>query len=107
LLARTAGELLPELGCGNVQVVAGRLAAGHAAGAPYDLIVIEGATEVVPTALLEQLADGGRLACILGRGPAGKATLYRRSDGDIGSRPIFDAAAPLLPGFAQPPAFVF
>jgi hypothetical protein len=44
---------------------------------------------------------------VLGRGPGGKATIYRLIDGDISSRPLFDATGPLLPGFAQPPAFVF
>ena len=49
---------------------------------------------------------GGRLVCVLGR-PNGKAMLYRLVSGDLSGRPIFDAAAPLLPGFAAPPAFVF
>ena len=62
---------------------------------------------MVPAALFDQLKDGGRLVCVLGRGPAGKAMLYRRSGGDLSGRPVFDAAAALLPGFAKPQAFVF
>ena len=75
--------------------------------APYDVIVLNGASEVVPKTLLRQLKPGGRLVGVLGRGPAGKATLYRSIGGECGGRPIFDAAAPLLPGFAAAPAFVF
>ena len=54
-----------------------------------------------------QLKDGGRLVCVLGSGPGSKAMLYRRSDGEVGGRPIFDASAALLPGFAKAPAFAF
>ncbi|HEX3710769.1 MAG TPA: protein-L-isoaspartate O-methyltransferase, partial [Pseudolabrys sp.] len=75
--------------------------------APYDAILLEGATEVVPSALCRQLKDGGRLVCVLGSGPGPKAMLYRRSGEEVGSRPIFDATAALLPGFAKPQVFAF
>ena len=107
VLIRQAREALAELSVHNVKLVAGPLAAGCAGEGPYDLIMLEGATEVVPGTLLDQLKDGGRLACVFGRGPAGKAMLYRLIDGDLSGRPVFDAAAPLLPGFAQAPEFVF
>jgi protein-L-isoaspartate(D-aspartate) O-methyltransferase len=86
--------------------VTGALAAGWPAQAPYDAILVEGATEIVPATLIKQLKPGGRLACVMGRGP-GKATIYRRSETDISGRAVFDAAAPLLPGFAKPQEFVF
>ncbi|HEX5508260.1 MAG TPA: protein-L-isoaspartate O-methyltransferase [Pseudolabrys sp.] len=104
-LARRATESLR--GAGNVQVVAGDLKAGWPPGAPYDAILLGGATEVDPDALLGQLADGGRLLCVLGGGPGAKATLYRKSDDGIGVRPIFDARAAVLPGFSKQPAFAF
>ena len=85
----------------------GKLTEGHAKGAPYDAILLNGVVEYLPQALEQQLADGGRLACIEGKGPATKAMLYRSDDGQISGRPVFDAAAALLPGFANPPAFVF
>ena len=86
---------------------AGRLIDGWPQGAPYDVILLEGATEVEPQALCHQLKDGGRLVCVLGAAPGAKAMLYRRSGGEVGGRAIFDAAAALLPGFAKPPAFAF
>ncbi len=91
----------------NVTVVTGALAAGWAQGGPYDAIVLEGTTEVVPHALCAQLKDGGRLVCVLGSGPGAKAMLYRKSGDDVGGRPLFDASAPLLPGFAKQPVFAF
>lgn len=104
-LAQAAERTLA--GRSNVEVVNGALSAGWAAGGPYDAIVMQGATEVVPDALLRQLKDGGRLVCILGAAPQRKAMLYRNSDGDMSGRSMFDAAAPVLPGFQRTPSFVF
>ena len=106
-LARQASAMLAEAGTANAKVVAGALASGCPAEGPYDLILLEGATEAVPTTLLDQLKSGGRLACVLGRGQPGKAMIYTRTGGDLSGRAVFDAAAPLLPGFARPQEFVF
>jgi protein-L-isoaspartate(D-aspartate) O-methyltransferase len=106
-LARIAGETLAAAGASNVSVVSGPLHAGFARNAPYDVIVIEGASEVVPAALLSQLKDGGRLVAVIGSGPMGKATIYRAAGGGASGQTLFDASAPLLPGFAKPAAFVF
>jgi protein-L-isoaspartate(D-aspartate) O-methyltransferase len=106
-LARQAQATLAELARPNIKVATGPLVAGWPVEGSYDAIVLEGATEVVPEVLLSQLKGGGRLACVLGRGPAAKAMLYRSIDGECSGRPVFDAAAPLLPGFAKQPAFVF
>jgi protein-L-isoaspartate(D-aspartate) O-methyltransferase len=106
-LARTASETLAASGVSNVSVASGPLHAGFAQDAPYDVIVMEGASEVVPAALLSQLKDGGRLVAVIGSGPMGKATIYRAAGGGATGQTLFDASAPLLPGFAKPAAFVF
>ena len=106
-LARRAREILQTLGASNVTVVTGPLIEGWPAAAPYDAILLNGSTEIEPQALLRQLKDGGRLVGVRGRGGAGKAVLARAFGREVSGRPIFDAAAPLLPGFAQPAAFVF
>ena len=85
----------------------GPLIEGWPAAAPYDAILLNGSTEIEPRALLRQLKDGGRLVGVRGRGGTGKAVLARAFGHEVSRRPIFDAAAPLLPGFAQPAAFVF
>jgi protein-L-isoaspartate(D-aspartate) O-methyltransferase len=107
VLARAAEDTLRALGIVNAAVRTGPLTAGAPADAPYDLIVVNGSVEIMPETLFAQLTDGGRLVCVLRRGGVGRAMLYRSVGGDISGRPIFDAAAPLLPGFARPPAFVF
>ena len=106
-LAKLAGENLKAVGVSNATVVSGPLAEGYQSAAPYDVIFMNGASEIVPQKLCAQLKDGGRLLVVHGRAPNGKATVYRSVAGDISGWPIFDAAAPLLPGFAKPPAFVF
>jgi protein-L-isoaspartate(D-aspartate) O-methyltransferase len=104
-LARAARTALA--GQSRVTVVKGPLADGWVAGAPYDVILLEGATDFSPQALCRQLNNGGRLVCVLGGGAGAKAVLYYRSGEEVGSRPIFEATAPLLPGFAKPAAFAF
>jgi protein-L-isoaspartate(D-aspartate) O-methyltransferase len=106
-LARHARENLATVAATNAEVVTGALPEGWPAGAPYDVILINGAAEVVPERLLRQLADGGRLVGITGRAPASKAVRYLAAGGQASALPIFDAAAAPLPGFAAPPAFVF
>ena len=91
----------------NVSVVSGALTGGWPQGSPYDAVVLEGATEIPPETFLSQLKQGGRLVCVLGGGPAAKAMLYCRSGDELGGRPIFDATAAVLPGFAETPVFAF
>jgi protein-L-isoaspartate(D-aspartate) O-methyltransferase len=104
-LATRARNLLS--GDSKVQVVEGNLADGWPADGPYDAIVVEGAIEGVPTLLIDQLKDGGRLVAIVGKGRAGRATLWRREGGAFGRVDIFDANADLLPGFQKAHEFAF
>jgi protein-L-isoaspartate(D-aspartate) O-methyltransferase len=106
-LAALARDNLRKLEAGNAQVATGVLSEGWSASAPYDVILLNGAAEVAPERLLRQLADGGRLVGVVGRPPAGKGVIYLCRGGRATGRPVFDAAASPLPGFAEPPAFVF
>lgn len=84
--------------------------AGHASGAPYDVILIEGAVERVPSAVLAQLASGGRLVTVLAEpGTVGEATLLQATrPGMPPARvPLFDAATAVLPAFTVERSFVF
>lgn len=106
-LVRVASEMLPAVGASNASVVQGSLTDGHLAGAPYDVILIEGAVETVPEAVLAQLAEGGRLVTVVRQDGQSRAHVYLRSAGHFGDRPDFDAAAPILPGFRKAVGFVF
>ena len=91
----------------HVTLVQGPLADGYADGGPYDLILIDGAVEFVPDALVQQLVDGGRMAlALLDRGVTSIA-IGRRVGDAFGVAPITDTATAVLPGFTKPRAFSF
>ncbi len=102
--ARTA---LDKLGLTGVAVAVAPVAEGDPAQAPYDVIVLEGATEIVPDKLYRQLKEGGRLVGVFADGDVKRATLVTHSHDDFGSRILFDASARLLPGMQRTPEFVF
>jgi protein-L-isoaspartate(D-aspartate) O-methyltransferase len=106
-LAAKAGVVLAGLGLGNVTVVEAAAATGNSAGAPYDVIVLDGATGITPEGLYGQLKEGGRLVGVFAMTQPPRATIVTRSHGDFGYRALFDAVAPVLPGLERVPAFVF
>ncbi|HTV44626.1 MAG TPA: protein-L-isoaspartate O-methyltransferase [Stellaceae bacterium] len=107
-LARCARSALVDHHIASVKVVETPLAEGHRPGAPYDVILFGGAIAELPAAIVAQLAEGGRLVAVVKTGGGvGRATLATRTGGVLGSRVIFDAATPLLPGFRPEPAFTF
>ena len=105
-LVRIASDALPSFGS-NVTVVQGKLSHGYRAGAPYDVIFVNGAVETLPDSLKAQLAEGGRLVVVIRKGPQGRAYLFIREHGRVGGRSDFDASVPILPGFREPAGFVF
>ncbi len=106
-LAVKAGQALAALGLDNAAIVTGPLPAGWAAQAPFDVILVEGSVAAVPQALLDQVADHGRLVAVVGGRTLGVATLYTRNGQAVGHRPLFEAGTPLLPGFEKALEFVF
>ncbi|MBK1662440.1 protein-L-isoaspartate O-methyltransferase family protein [Paracraurococcus ruber] len=108
LLAIAGTALAACLPAGAVRLEAAPPAAGFAAGAPYDAILIEGEVPEIPAAIAAQLAEGGRLVAVLGAGRRnGVATLARRLGGTVTTTPAFDCATVALPEFAAAPGFVF
>jgi protein-L-isoaspartate(D-aspartate) O-methyltransferase len=106
-LVGKASECLARLGSRNTVFAAAMAADGYAANGPYDVIVLVGATEVVPTGLYAQLAPGGRLVGVFATGLPQRAMIVTHSHDDFGSRALFDAAVPVLPGLERLPGFVF
>jgi len=88
-------------------IVEGPLEEGYRKGAPYDQILIDGAVEHVPPAIVQQLADGGRLGTALIERGVSRLIVGRKSAGAFGYLSISDAGVPLLPGFARPRQFTF
>ena len=104
-LAEDAQRILSEQGVDNAAVVSGPLTEGHAKSGPYDVIILQGAVEQVPTALTDQLKEGGRMACLFAEGALGVARIGYKIDGAMTWRFSFNAAAPVLAGFEAHRAF--
>jgi protein-L-isoaspartate(D-aspartate) O-methyltransferase len=103
LLAAARGALADT----SVTLVEGPLAEGWAAGAPYDFILIDGAVDYVPPAIVGQAADGGRIGlALLDRGVT-RLAIGRVAGGAFGLSTVADAAVAILPGFEKPRTFVF
>lgn len=91
----------------GIEIVEGPLEQGWPAGAPYDLILIDGAVELIPEAIAAQLGEGGSIAtALLDRGVARLVT-GRKAAGAIGYHSLADAGVAALPGFSRPKAFTF
>lgn len=103
--AAEAQARLSAEGVDNAAVIAGPLAEGSARHGPYDVILVEGAVERVPEAVLAQLKSGGRIGCLFMDGPLGTVRIGTKADGSVAWRQAFNAAAPVLPGFAAEPRF--
>lgn len=103
-----AQETLKQLGILNAQIVSGTFAGGWPEAAPYNVIMIEGALDVMPQALTQQLAQGGRMVMVRMDDGVGHAVIATQNDATIAQRIAFEASAPRLPGFEQPSrAFAF
>ena len=105
--AALAAQARTNLADTSVEVVSGPLGEGHRAGAPYDLILIDGAVEFVPDALVAQLVDGGRLAASILDNGVTRVALGRKAGEGFGMIAITDSASTILPGFVRPRAFTF
>jgi len=113
-LAEKARQLLLEKGRHAIEVKMAPLVQGYASAAPYAVILIDGAVEVVPQALHEQLAEDGRLIGVRSIRRAtkdvvglGRAFMQQKINGEIFERELFDAAVPLIDAFRQPESFRF
>jgi protein-L-isoaspartate(D-aspartate) O-methyltransferase len=106
-LAAAAEANLKQLGATNVTVLRAPVTAGAPDRAPFDVILLDGATEVATPTLYEQLKLGGRLVGVFATTKPPRAEMVTRSPADFGNRPLFDAYAAVLPGLERPPAFVF
>jgi protein-L-isoaspartate(D-aspartate) O-methyltransferase len=107
-LARIGRSALVDHHIGSVAYVEEPPRLGHRRRAPYNVVLFGGAAAEIPAEIESQLAEGGRLVVVLRQQQrVGRATLITRTGGVLARRVIFDAATPLLPGFAPKPEFVF
>jgi len=82
-LAERAREVIAQLGCANVQIRTGDGSRGFRESAPYDVILVSAAAEEVPPALVEQLAEGGRMIIPIGSDDAQQLQLIEKRGGEV------------------------
>jgi protein-L-isoaspartate(D-aspartate) O-methyltransferase len=104
-------ESVPELAARarelGVDILEAPLEGGYRKGAPYDQVLIDGAVEHIPDAIVAQLADGGRLGAALIDRSISRLIVGRKAGDAFGYLTLSDAGSPALPGFARPKAFTF
>ena len=106
-LADMARENLRDAGIQNADVREADGAQGSLPDGPFDVIVLSGSVAEVPSALLSQLRDGGRLGAIVGNDPVMRFTLVRRTGDRFETTSPWDTIAPRLVGFPEPSGFTF
>ena len=82
ILAHAARNLLTGMGYNNVTVIVGDGSRGLIERAPYDAVIVSAAAAEVPGALLEQLAEGGRLIIPIGTTDSQQLQLIRMENGE-------------------------
>jgi len=104
-MAREAQDALMAAGADNAVVHQGLLVDGAPQHGPYDVIVLEGGVSDVPTAITDQLKEGGRIAALFMQNAFGEARIGYKRGGKISWRLAFNASAPVLPGFEKEMSF--
>jgi len=104
-MSQEAQTLLLDNGADNAVVHHGPLTEGAPEHGPYDVIMVQGAVEHLPQTLIDQIKDGGRIACLFMEGALGVVRIGYKIDGDVTWRFSFNAGAPVLPGFEKHAAF--
>lgn len=103
----TAAARTNLAGVAKVTVVEGNLSAGAADRAPFDVLIVDGAVEHLPDALVAQLRVGGRAVTGLVESGVTRLASGVRSEGGFGVVPFADVDCVVLPGFDRPRAFQF
>lgn len=82
-LSDSAARVLRSLGIANVELVVGDGSLGVPERAPFDAIAVHATAPAPPPALLDQLAEGGRLVVPIASEEADMLTVLRRQEGEI------------------------
>jgi len=106
-MAETATATLSEQSVDNAFVVHGDLAKGNAKNGPYDVIILQGSVEDIPSALIGQLKDGGQICAIFNDHKLGECRIGYKSHQKLSWNTVFNATAPLMDGFEMEKSFKF
>ena len=103
-----SSNILIKLEVNNVVFIKSKIEDGYPDQNPYECIIIEGGVNFVPTKILNQLSENGRLVAVENREcQIGKATLYQRHGKEFTKNYLFDAYVPIFDGFKKNQNFNF
>ncbi|WP_417274188.1 protein-L-isoaspartate O-methyltransferase family protein [Celeribacter halophilus] len=100
-LAEEAAKALVANGSDNVILETGPIAKGEPQHGPYDVVIVQGGVEEMPEDILSQVKEKGRICAIFIDGALGIVRIGYKIDGEITWRMVFNATAPVLPGFEK------
>jgi protein-L-isoaspartate(D-aspartate) O-methyltransferase len=100
-MVEEAKDALVAANADNVVIEHGSLVAGAAEHGPYDVIIIQGGVSHLPQAIISQLKEGGRIACLFMEDALGEVRIGYKMDEHISWRRSFNAGAPVLNGFER------
>jgi protein-L-isoaspartate(D-aspartate) O-methyltransferase len=107
-LQAMAQQNLANANVTNVTVELGNGADGWSAGAPFDVIVISGALEVLPENFKKQLKVGGRIAAVVGEAPVMECVIVTRvAENAFDTVKIFETNIKPLLSAPKPSHFAF
>ena len=92
----SAQTILNDLGYSNINYKTCDGLADTLPGAPFTAIYVGGALASLPSILLDQLADDGRMVAIIGEHPVMKAILVERQNNQLKETILFETVAPTL-----------
>lgn len=100
-MVEDAKDALVAANADNVVIEHGPLVAGAEEHGPYDVIIIQGGVSHLPQAIISQLKEGGRIACLFMEDALGEVRIGYKMDEHISWRRSFNAGAPVLNGFER------
>ena len=107
-LLDVARSTIIDLHLNNIEFVKAQPEAGFAKGAPYNAIIMDAAVEEIPQTLIDQLAENGRIAAVVGKGSDIKqATIYIKVGKTLFEEGLFETKGEILENFKQQEKFVF
>ena len=98
--------ILSEAGADNVVVQVNKLEDGAPQHGPYDVIILQGGVEEIPSSILNQLKNGGRIGAIFIEEGLGTARIGYKFNDNVNWKYSFNASVPILEGFLKQKDFV-
>jgi protein-L-isoaspartate(D-aspartate) O-methyltransferase len=91
----------------NVVFIRNELSKGYNDQAPFNAIIIEGAVQEVPSNILDQLEEGGRLLALIDNDETCSAILFTKNGNKFNEQKLFNCSLPVLEGFKKKNSFSF